>query len=184
MWDKLAQAGLVVTGLGVSDAHTAKQGWRPGPGNPVRWVTRIWAESVEEPDLIRGLRRGHVFFADPSAFRGELEMRGPNGAQMGDVLEVRDGKAPALAVRCTGLQAGDLVAWLCNGRLVHAVQATGDAVEDEWRPEAPMAGLQAIRVQVHRPSLVGGAWGGGVACGNPIYLTHEAPATGHRVLEC
>ena len=184
LWDRLAQAGMIVTGLGVSDAHTAKQGWRQAPGNPVRWVTRIWAESLAEADLLDALRRGHAFFADPAAFRGDLDMCGPNGARMGDVLVLRAGEAPTLVVRCTGLQAGDLVAWLCNGRLVHAATATKDTLEDEWLPAAPVEGLQAIRVQVHRSRLVNGPWAGIVACGNPVYLTRGVPETSRRVIEC
>jgi hypothetical protein len=184
LWDRLAQRGQVLTGVGVSDAHTATQGWRERPGQPMRWVTRIWADSLDEDDLLAGLRTGRVFFADPSAFRGTIELRGPGGAAMGDVLGVPVPDAPSIAAHCTGLKAGDLVTWLCNGRLVHATTVDGETYDEEWRPATPVAGLQALRLQVHRPSLAGGPWGGVVVCSNPLYLVpaQQVPETTHRVV--
>jgi hypothetical protein len=181
LWDRLAQLGRIVTGVGVSDAHTAKQGWRERPGQPVRWVTRIWAESLSEEELLAGLRLGRVFFADPAAFRGTIQLTGPSGAAMGDVLALASAQAPALAVRCEGLQPGDLVAWLCNGHLVYAGSAMGETYEAEWQSSVPVNGLQALRVQIHRPRLAGNRWGGIVACSNPLYLApaERAPETTH-----
>jgi hypothetical protein len=182
LWDTLARQGLVVTGIGVSDAHSARAGWSAGEGRPTAWVTRIWSESDEEADLLEGLRRGRAFFADPASFRGDLWLAGPDGAEMGDVLVAGDGRAPELAVRVGGAEEGDLVAWYVNGSLTHAgsVGASG-GYEDSWRSPAPVAGLQAVRVEVRRPRLAGGGWSGLLACSNPIYLSAAARATGHRV---
>ncbi len=153
-------------------------------------MTRIWAESDSEPDLLEALRRGRVFFADPSLFRGELWLAGPDGVEMGDVVIVRGSTAPPLRVRVTGVERGDLIAWYCNGSLVHAGTAAADGSEspsgsgvylEEWQPPAPVGQLQAIRVEVRRPRLAAHAFGGLVACSNPIYLAAETPATGHRV---
>jgi hypothetical protein len=138
LWDCLAQHGLVTTGTGVSDAHSARVGWRPGArpdgtGRPVCWVTRIWAASADEPDLLAGLRRGHAFFADPAQFRGTLDLAGPDGAAMGDVL-VLSGAPPPLRAHIEGLQPGDLVAWYSNGSLVHAAVTENDGSDEEWQP--------------------------------------------------
>lgn len=189
LWDQLAQHGLVITGTGVSDAHSARVGWRPGDrpagtGRPVSWVTRIWAASADELDLLAALRRGHAFFADPSQFRGTLDLTAPDGATMGDVL-VLSGAPPRLTAHVEGLQPGDLVTWYRNGSLVHAAvvqeKEYSEGYAGEWQPHTTVVGLQAVRLQVHRPSLADSPFGGVIACGNPIYLVAEPPRTGHRV---
>jgi antitoxin (DNA-binding transcriptional repressor) of toxin-antitoxin stability system len=180
LWDRLAGQGLVVTGLGVSDAHSAAAGWRATGRQPVHWVTHIWADSLAEGDLLAGLRRGQAFFADPAAFRGTIDLEGPLATSMGDVVVTS--RPPRLVARLTGLQPGDLIAWLCNGRLVNATIADGDALAVEWQSPARVEGLQAIRVQVHRPAQVNHPNGGLVACSNPLYLAERPPETTHRVL--
>jgi hypothetical protein len=186
LWDALARRGLVVTGTGVSDAHSARVGWRATETRPVSWVTRIWAESPAEADLLGGLRRGHVFFADPAEFRGEIELGAPGGVEMGDVAVLPHGAAaPELEARVTGLRPGDLVAWLCNGALVRAAAVTGETLIDGWRPAVPVpaAGLLAVRLQVIRPARATTAHEGIIACSNPVYLALASapPETGHRI---
>ncbi|HEV2126441.1 MAG TPA: hypothetical protein VGW38_27090, partial [Chloroflexota bacterium] len=182
LWDRLARHGLIVTGTGVSDAHTAKQGWRVTQTRPVAWVTRIWARSLEESDLLEGLRRGHVFFADPSQFQGDVEITGPGGVEMGDVAITPDDEAtPELEARVTGVRPGDLVAWLCNGALVRVATADGEQVIDRYRPTVPVDRLLAIRLQVHRPARATAAFDGIIACSNPVYLANTPPETGHRI---
>jgi hypothetical protein len=201
LWDRLASLGAIVTGLGVSDAHTATQGWREQTLGTAHWVTRVWAESLAEPDLLAALTRGHVFFANPAQFRGDIELTGPGGAEMGDVLvlgaagppdsaqiaqSVADNRAqtaPPVRARVSGLRPGDLVAWYCNGYLVHAATVGRDGAYDEtWAPPAPVVGLQAIRIQVHRPSLAHVRYGGLIACSNPLYLADHRPRTTHRTI--
>jgi hypothetical protein len=105
---------------------------------------------------------------------------------MGDVLVVREmgretGGTP-LRARVTGLRIGDLVAWYCNGSLVHAAAVGADAYDETWAPPAPVVGVQAVRIQVHRPSLAHVRYGGLIACSNPIYLADHPPRTTHRTI--
>ncbi len=186
LWDALARRGLVVTGTGVSDAHSARAGWRPAGGGPVSWVTRIWAASDEEADLLDGLRRGHAFFADPSEFRGDIDLAGPGGIEMGDAAVISGtAAAPGLEARVSGLRAGDLLTWLCNGALVRATAVaagdSGDTLLDRWQPTVPVTQLLAVRIQVHRPIRAMVAHEGIIACSNPVYLSPTVPETSHRV---
>jgi hypothetical protein len=186
LWDLLARHGLIVTGIGVSDAHSAKVGWTDTGDRPVAWVTRIWAESDDEPNLLDALRRGRVFFADPSAFRGDLSLTGPNDVEMGDVVvtTAAGSAAPPLRVRVTGAEPGDLIAWYANGHLVHA--SALDVISDnthsaEWQFPAPIDRLQAIRIELRRSRLAAHPFGGLIACSNPIYFTPEPPPTTHHI---
>jgi hypothetical protein len=159
----------------------------------VAWVTRIWSPTDDESDLLDALRHGRVFFADPSQYRGDLDVfapiattaasSGPASAQMGDVLVVPSGvQPPSIAARVSGVEPGDLVTWYCDGSLVHA-----DLVQDattydgHWQPPALTGRLLPVRLQVHRPHLAGSAFDAIIACSNPIYLAAQPPETGHRV---
>ena len=182
LWDRLAARGVIVTGIGVSDAHSAKQGWTGADARPVSWVTRVWAESDEEPDLLAALGRGRAFFSDPVEFRGDLWLGGPDGVEMGDILVLSSPTASPLHVRVSGAEAGDLVAWYVNGNLMHAAAVSSGDTPLEWQSTAPVDRLHAVRVELRRPRLANHRWGGLIACSNPIYLAPHAPQTTHRVL--
>ena len=79
LWDGLSRRGVIVTGSGSSDAHSARVGWQNGNN----FATRIRADSTAEEALVAGLRSGDVYMADPVLFRSRLRFgdrrRAPHG---------------------------------------------------------------------------------------------------------
>lgn len=182
LWDRLSAAGVVLTGLGVSDAHHADSGWGEDD-TPASWVTRIQALELEEAALLRALQHGRVFFADPSAFRGEMELTGPGNFQLGDV---RAGDAPCpLTAQITGARKGDLLVWLANGTEVQRDFLSGPDIVNRLAVSPPTSGVCAVRLELRRmPSA--GKEAVRIACSNPVYLAATAdaisPCARHRVV--
>jgi hypothetical protein len=84
LWDGLSRRGVIVTGSGSSDAHSARVGWQTGNN----FATFIRAESTDEAALLAGLRSGNVFMADPIRFRSRLRFGDVAGHRMGQVVRV------------------------------------------------------------------------------------------------
>ncbi|HHW10701.1 MAG TPA: hypothetical protein GXX29_12080 [Firmicutes bacterium] len=220
LWDRLGANGVVITGIAANDTHSAQQGWQSFTvtGRQAPWVTHLWAESLAEEDMLTAMRLGHVYIADPHLFAGTLDITGPEEGmpfRMGDVVVVLAGQEeghhtasypyqyPPLTARLTGVQPGDLVAWICDGHLVGASQVEKTAAPDSqsdsdspsqaqgegawqctWQPPAGLSGWHAVRIQLHRPSLVTTPFGGLIAVSNPVYFTNRPPETtnGHRLI--
>jgi len=70
-WDLTSEAGIPVTGVGVNDSHHIQ--WGPGENDFATWI-RV-GRGREADRVIDTLAAGHVFFGDPLAFRGVLEIR-------------------------------------------------------------------------------------------------------------
>lgn len=171
VWDRLSTAGVVITGIGTSDSHDPREGWKDG-NNFVSW---IWARSPGAPDLIEGLRCGRVFFGDPASFSGTLEL---SLGELGADAETVTGKVVAgsldaaltLHAVATDLPPGSRVRWVADGRAI--------------REEMPPAGAYSSELEL-TPDLLGDAdgsgathfvrlevWQGerGLAFTNPVYL--------------
>jgi len=81
LWDGLSLAGVIITGSGSSDAHSARVGWQTGNN----FATYIRAGSTDEDALVTGLRSGNVYMADPIHFRSRLSFSDRVGHRMGQV---------------------------------------------------------------------------------------------------
>ena len=181
IWDRLGQAGLILTAVAVSDAHGAAGAWRPRPGKPWFWVTHIWAKSLAESDLLEALGRGRVYVADPEHFRGTIKLVGPGGANMGDVLV---GSCElSLEVEVAGVLPGDRIEWIAGGEQIMAETANEERCRSTWAAEQSVERLVPVRVQVVRPSLAQTAYGGLIAVSNPIYLASAPVETKRLVVE-
>ena len=82
LWDGLSRRGVIVTGSGSSDAHSARVGWQNGNN----FATRIRADSTAEETLVAGLRSGDVYMVDPVLFRSRLRFGDRAGHRMGQVV--------------------------------------------------------------------------------------------------
>ena len=111
LWDELSRAGIIVTGIGVSDAHNNLSGWFSG-NNFVNWIR---ARSVKEIDLIKGLLSGDVYMSDPTAFRGTLEFMTTDGYHMGQIIVGK--KRAEIILRLFGCKPGWKINWIVNGEL-------------------------------------------------------------------
>jgi hypothetical protein len=127
MWDALSRAGVIITGSGSSDAHSARVGWQTGNN----FATYIRAETADEAALIAGLRSGDVYMADPVLFRSRLRFRDRAGHRMGQVVALEPpapaapgGDRPGGEARSP---AGD------SGSAAMEVELTLDRAQPGWR---------------------------------------------------
>ena len=91
LWDGLSLAGVIITGSGSSDAHSARVGWQTGNN----FATYILAGSTDEDALVAGLRSGNVYMADPIHFRSRLRFGDRAGHRMGQVVGHGSASGPA-----------------------------------------------------------------------------------------
>ena len=82
LWDGLTARGVFLVGSGSSDAHSARVGWQAGNN----FATYIRATATDEASLIRGLRSGDVYLADPVRFRSRLSVQDHAGRRMGAIV--------------------------------------------------------------------------------------------------
>jgi hypothetical protein len=166
VWDDLAGLGLRPVGIGTSDSHGGT--WR---GDPNGFVTWIFAASPERAALVEGLRRGRVFFGDPTRFDGSLDLWSASGAVMGQIV-VTDRNADEVRIDAAGLVPGDLVDVVVSGAPAARHVAEGERLHVA-HPLALAPGEDAfVRAEVRD------AEGGPRAFSNPIHFVRPARAEG------
>lgn len=113
VWDQLALRGLWPVGDGVSDYHggLGRNGWRKRVNNFVSW---IWSASLEQADLLEGLRAGRVYFGDLVRFDGSLDLISNRGFRMGQIV-LSDRGSAELRLEATGLEDTDVVVTVRSG---------------------------------------------------------------------
>jgi hypothetical protein len=84
LWDGLSARGVIVTGSGSSDAHSARVGWQTGNN----FATFVRSASTDEDALLAGLRSGNLYMADPVLFRSRLRFADRAGHRMGQVAQL------------------------------------------------------------------------------------------------
>lgn len=182
LWDLLGRGGLIITGIAGSDIHDAASGWQPNATLPAYYVTHVWAESLEEKDLLASLKAGRAYIADPTAFRGTLDISGPYDIGMGDVV-LAEREWPALQATMTGVQPGDLAVWLLDGHVASVSHVQEEYHTSRWCARAPVEGFHTVRLQLHRPALATSTFGGLIAATNPIYFTKKPLDTTRRMVQ-
>jgi hypothetical protein len=174
VWDAQLRQGKRITAVGGSDKHqgpfTGELGWYE-VGNP---CTHVFAESLSTPDIVAGIRAGHVFISEgPTGPQVELtaeDVHTGQRATMGDDLHVPAGADLRLRCRVRG-GAGNVLR-LVSAQAIHEaaiidddftyehqVVVTGDTY---WRPEViepPEAPLDEEPAALMARAL-----------GNPIYI--------------
>lgn len=172
VWDQLALHNKVLTGLGVSDAHSGVvSAYLTDP--TFSMVQFIYADANDEQTLADALRAGRTYYADPVIFDGELEIVADNGALMGDVV-VTDRPVIPVTVIATGLTPGDEL------RLIDTASPAGSAIADEATLTVHTSvSLETIpnpflRFEVHSqvPDRTEKAFS------NPMYFLRDVPGEG------
>lgn len=156
VWDRLSRDQVVIGGIGTSDSHSHRQGWRGG-NNYVTWV---WSPSDGRNDLIEALKTRRAFFGDPMLFRGQLYLETDDGIPMGQVI--RTSKAHRdVVLRITGLPAGTQVRWIEQGEVTRVLEPPAGDFEDKLRVATRF--YRFVRVEV---------WKGerGLAFSNCLYF--------------
>lgn len=116
VWDQLSRDRVLIGGIGTSDSHSQRQGWRGG-NNYVTWV---WALGPGKEEMIKGLRSRRAFFGDPVLFRGELDLETREGLPMGRAI-VTDEPYHDVVLRITHLPPGSAVRWIEQGDLAQEI---------------------------------------------------------------
>ncbi len=115
--DACARNGVHVTATGVTDDHEGTDWY----GSKANWITRLWARSVELPDLQAALRAGRAFAYKPDGWDGTLEVTAAGRPAMGAVAAT-GGPAVPVTVTATGLPRGGALE-VVTGRVDHAAPA-------------------------------------------------------------
>ena len=130
--DACARNGILVTANGVTDDHERHRLVR-GRAN---WITRLWARSVELPDLQAALRAGRAFAYKPDGWAGTLDATAAGRPAMGAVA-VAGGRPVPVAVTATELPRGGALE-VVTGRVDRAARGAGGDHHDRPRRQ-PLA---------------------------------------------
>jgi hypothetical protein len=170
MWDRLARAGIRLTGIGTSDSHDEDEGWATGPNNFITW---IFARSEGQADLMQGLRSGRVFFGDPTRFDGAIDIAGPAGSRMGDLVFVPVGPH-RVRFDALGVRPGQAVRWIRDGEVMKTLPVESEEFALEETVDVRSATFVRFEVLEEGERIV---------LSNPLYLAPEGssvPRVGSR----
>lgn len=168
-WESLLDAGHRLTAIGGSDNHDASQTVPGIGGGPVGIpMTVVHAQALSMPEILAGLRAGHVFVDVQGSGDRRLEFtanRGKESAQMGDAMSAPNGStiefgvrvANAVGARVEVVQDSRAIAPVADLSIVQADQT----LRFQWRSDGKP---HWVRVNVR------GADGKLLLVGNPIYL--------------
>jgi len=169
VWDELAKHGLYVVGNGSSDNHGgAENNWRNTTNNFVSW---IYARSPDRFPLIKGMKRGLVFFGDIGQFDGELELSTPNGFHMGQIV-ITDKPEEDVSIYIEDLASGDTVKIIEYGVNTRTYVAEGSTFERTETIPIDATNGTFLRIEVYN------AEGREKVFSNPIYFIRQVPAEG------
>lgn len=87
LWDKLTEAGIIMTGYGSSDNHSNQSGWYNG-NNFATWlgVAVDEVEPINEDTFVEAMVRGNVYTGNPVVLKGNICFETDEGVPMGSVL--------------------------------------------------------------------------------------------------
>ena len=164
-WDRSLGAGIVASGVGVTDAHGAGRGngFERDENNFATWVE---ADPDSVDSLIDGLLAGRVTFGDPLLYRGRIDLEVDGTYRAGDVV-IGPPRARRAAFRGERLEPGGRVDLIADGRV--AASATVDPKGRAVGEVALTADTGAIRLESWGPA------GEPVAFSNAILFMRKLP---------
>lgn len=174
-WESLLNAGYRLTAIGGSDNHDASRMSPDVGGGPVGMPTTVvHAQVLSIPEILAGLRAGHVFVDVQGSRDRSLVFSARSGdaeAQMGDVLSSPSGSTVEFEIRAGNL-SGAQVEVIQDGRIFPleadlSIKQAAQTLRFTWPSDG---GRHWLRVNVR------GADGKLLLVGNPIYLNWPAPA--------
>lgn len=168
-WESLLNAGHRLTAIGGSDNHDASRMLPEVGGGPVGMPTTVvHAQALSMPEILAGLRAGHVFVDVQGSRDRSLVFSARSGdaeAQMGDALSSPSGSTVAFEMRADNL-SGARFEVIQDGRILQpeadlSIKQAAQTQRLDWRSDGQRHWL---RVNVR------GADGKLLLVGNPIYL--------------
>ena len=177
-FDAAARNAVFVTATGVNDDHAGRN-WL---GQKRRWMTSVWAPSVEQADLFAALRAGRAWFWDALLWPGTIEITARGNAAMGAAVVTPARQVP-VRITATAPPAGGSLE-LVTGVVDHA--GTADPAPSVTRTRLDPRGGGPIDVSVGLPDEHGrylrvevrDAAGALVGFSNPVWLLREEPPGG------
>jgi len=161
--DACARNGIHLTANGVTDDHDGTDWY----GSRANWITRLWARSVELPDLQAALRAGRAFAYKPDGWSGTLDVTAAGRPAMGAVA-VAGGRSVPVTVTATGLPRGGALE-VVTGRVDRAAPepAVSSATARGGSHSVDLAAGRYVR------AVVRDAGGRIVGVGNPLWVAAE-----------
>ena len=172
VFDVAARNALFFTAVGASDEHDGVD-WLAGTE---RWLTYAWAPTRRRTDVVPALKKGAVWFVDPAAYRGSLDLRVAGGSAMGAVIITKEKSVTVDAV-ATDLPAGSVLEIITGvtdlagpKKLTPAVtvQRVSAGTSLKVRPGSGAYVRTQVRLADNRL----------IAASNPVWLLPKAPPHG------
>jgi hypothetical protein len=157
LWDRAAAAGLILTGIGVSDSHSIQ--WGSWENNFGTWLR---APAHDTYALLRSLRSGRAVFGDPLRFRGRVELH-CGESEAGDVLT--GGGPREVEIRLAAIGETRTVRLVADGELLR--EWTGVSGDERLSAELAPGAARVVRVEVWDEN------GEPLAFTNPLYFDRE-----------
>ncbi len=116
LWDMLNLGGLCLPGIAVSDAH-ANRPWEEGNN----FANYVASSGCTARELMRGLKKGNFFMADPCRFKGDLFVSTDTGKTMGDTQE-----SGRLRIELKGLRQPARLRCMADGKCLEEQVVSGE----------------------------------------------------------
>jgi hypothetical protein len=169
VFDACARNLVFVTGNGVTDDHSGTDWYSSAKSN---WITKVWAASVELPDLQHALSAGRAWCYKPDGWSGELRLQAAGVPAMGGVA-VTGQRAVPVTVLATDLpKDGSLEIITGRADRAAAVPAVDSTVARGGEHSFDAATGSYVRAMVRDGE------GRVVGVGNPVWLLRESPPGG------
>lgn len=170
-YDVAARNSVFVTATGVSDDHSGKA-WET---RTARWVTSVWAGSLQQADLLSAVGSGRAWFWDLAGWGGTLDLKVDGQPGMGGVL-VTGQRRTSVQVQATDVPTGgsvDIVVGAVDNAgtadLRPSISVQTAAVGSRTVDVAPGSYVRAV-VRDRRGTVVGFS--------NPAWVLRTAPPGG------
>lgn len=169
VFDSCARNLVFVTGNGVSDDHSGTDWYSDAKSN---WITKVWASSVDLPDLQDALGAGRAWCARLGGWDGALQTRAAGGPAMGGVAVTGQPAVP-VTVTATDLPKGgslEIVTGSADRAAVAPAVISTVARAGEHSLDAPTGSYVRAVVRDGEGRIVG--------IGNPTWVLREPPPGG------
>jgi hypothetical protein len=172
-WESLLNAGYRLIAIGGSDNHDASKMLPDVGSGPVGMPTTVvHAQALSIPEILAGLRAGHVFVDVQGSRDRSLVFSARAGgaeAQVGDALSSRSGSTVEFEIRADNIP-GAHIEVIQDGRIIQteadlSIKQAAQTLRFDWRSDGERHWL---RVNVRD------ADGKLLLVGNPIYLNWPA----------
>ena len=164
LWDNLALGGLILTGYGATDSHSAWEGWYdkndPGFKNGVprgekmfknTFVTWFGVESGKEPceaDFVDAMKRGNGYTATPMLIKGGVDFKTESGLPMGSIIISNDKDPIRVKFTMENAHRDWRLVWIENGQRVEEIPLCDGGFEADY-DFIPKKDISLVRAEIY-----------------------------------